>query len=42
MLKHWEYIKNPEAKIKTGWKSLDSYTNGGFLKDGRSLYLIMA
>lgn len=42
MEKHWDYIRNPEAKIKTGWNSLDSYTNGGFLKDGRSLYLIMA
>lgn len=42
MDKHWDYIRNPDAKIKTGWQSLDSYTNGGFLKDGRSLYLIMA
>ena len=42
MDKHWNYIRNPDAKIKTGWPSLDSYTNGGFLKDGRSLYLIMA
>lgn len=42
MLKHWDYIKNPEAKISTGWAALDGYTHGGFLKDGRSLYLIMA
>lgn len=42
MQKHWEYIRNPEAKIKTGWVSLDFYTHGGFLKDGRSLYLVMA
>lgn len=42
MLNHWEYIKNPEAKIKTGWDSLDEYTNGGFLKDGKMLALIMA
>ena len=42
MLKHWEYIKNPEAKIKTLWPSLDTYTHGGFLKNGRSLYLVMA
>lgn len=42
MVKHWEYIRNPEAKIKTGWTSLDFYTHGGFLKDGRSLYLVMA
>ena len=42
MSKHWDYIRNPEAKISTGWASLDNYTNGGFLKDGRSLYLVMA
>lgn len=42
MDKHWNYIRNPEAKIRTGWTSLDFYTHGGFLKDGRSLYLIMA
>lgn len=42
MEKHWDYIRNPEAKISTGWGSLDYYTNGGFLKDGRSLYLVMA
>ena len=42
MSRHWEYINNPEAKISTGWQALDMYTNGGFLKDGRSLYLIMA
>ena len=42
MARHWEYIKNPEAKISTGWQSIDVYTHGGFLKDGRSLYLIMA
>lgn len=42
MKKHWEYIRNPEAKIKTLWTSLDFYTHGGFLKDGRSLYLVMA
>ena len=42
MKRHWEYIKNPEAKISTKWPSLDTYTHGGFLKDGRSLYLVMA
>ena len=42
MKRHWEYIKNPEAKISTGWACLDVYTHGGFLKDGRSLYLVMA
>lgn len=40
--KHWDFINNPEAKIKTGWDSLDEYTNGGFLKDGKMLGLIMA
>lgn len=42
MKDHWEFIKNPEAKIKTGWTALDSYTNGGVLKDGRMLALFMA
>lgn len=42
MKHHWEYIKNPEAKLSTLWPSLDTYTHGGFLKDGRSLYLVMA
>ena len=42
MKRHWEYIKNPEAKLSTLWQSLDAYTHGGFLKDGRSLYLVMA
>lgn len=39
---HWKYISNPEAKIKTGFDLVDVYTHGGFLKDGRSLYLVMA
>jgi len=42
MLQHWEYLKNPEAKIKMGWESLDTYTNGGVLKDGKMLALFMA
>jgi replicative DNA helicase len=42
MERHWDYIRNPEAKISTGWAALDAYTHGGFLKDGRSLYLFMA
>ena len=42
MKRHWEYIRNPEAKLSTLWPSLDTYTHGGFLKDGRSLYLVMA
>lgn len=39
---HWKYISNPESKISTGFPSIDIYTHGGFLKDGRSLYLVMA
>ena len=42
MERHWEYIRNPEAKLSTGWTCIDTYTHGGFLKDGRSLYLVMA
>ena len=42
MDEHWKYIKNPESKISTGFPSIDIYTHGGFLKDGRSLYLVMA
>lgn len=42
MKQHWQYIRNPEAKLSTLWASLDAYTHGGFLKDGRSLYLVMA
>jgi len=42
MAKHWEFINNPEAKVKTGWVALDQYTNGGLLKDGKMLCLFMA
>lgn len=42
MDEHWKYISNPESKISTGFPSIDVYTHGGFLKDGRSLYLVMA
>lgn len=42
MEKHWEFIRNPEAKIKTLWPGLDQITNGGFFKQGKSLYCIMA
>ena len=42
MKDHWDFLRNPEAKISTGWNALDTYTNGGFLKDGRMLGLIMA
>ena len=39
---HWEFLRHPAAKIKTGWDSLDNYTSGGVLKDGRMLFLLMA
>lgn len=42
MKDHWEFIKNPDAKISTGWRALDMYTNGGVLKTGRMLALFMA
>ena len=42
MKEHWDFLKNPEAKIKTLWRKVDDITNGGFLKDGRMLALIMA
>lgn len=40
--KHWEYLKNPEAKISTGWPGLDRYTNSGIPKEGKFLGLILA
>lgn len=42
MEEHWNVIRNPEAKIKLGWDGLDTYTNGGVLKDGKMLFLLMA
>lgn len=36
-----EYILNPEARIQTKWPAVDSITNGGFFKNGRSLYIFM-
>lgn len=41
MDKHWDYVKNPEAKLSTGWSGLDYVTHGGFLKDGRMLALFV-
>lgn len=41
MESHWDYIMNPEAKLKTGWVGLDNLTNGGFWKDGRCLICFM-
>jgi len=39
---HWEFLKNPDVKIATKWDSVDQYTNGGLLKDGRMIALFMA
>lgn len=41
MEKHWEYLKNPEAKLSTGWDGLDEKTNGGFYKQGKCLCCFM-
>jgi len=41
MDKHWNYMLNPEARISVGWPSLDRITYGGFLSEGRSLYIFM-
>lgn len=42
MDRHWDFLRNPDAKLATQWEALDSYTNGGFLKKGRMLALFMA
>ena len=39
---HIDYLVNPTARISTGWNCLDGITHGGFLKDGKSLYIFMA
>ena len=40
---HFEkYIMNPEARLSTGWEGLDQVTEGGFLRNGKSLYIVMA
>lgn len=36
---HWDYITNPEAKLRTMWDGLDAETHGGFLKDGKMVAL---
>lgn len=41
MEEHIQYLTNPAARISTGWNSLDEATHGGFLKDGRSIYVFM-
>jgi KaiC/GvpD/RAD55 family RecA-like ATPase len=35
--KHLDYLKNPEAKIKLGYKELDRAFNGGIPAEGRAL-----
>lgn len=42
MKSHWDFLRNPDAKVSTGWEAVDHYTNGGFLKSGRMLGLFMA
>jgi len=39
--KHIEYITKPDARIPFGWESLDGYTYGGSLMDGRMLGAFM-
>ena len=41
MKSHWDYIRNPGAKMSTGWIGLDNATNGGFLRDGRMIACFM-
>ena len=26
MEKHWDFIRNPDMKVKTGWEAIDYYT----------------
>lgn len=39
--RHWEYINSPEARICTGFPTLDHYLNGGFYRKGKMLACIM-
>lgn len=39
--KHWDYIKNPDARISTGFEGLDRYTHGGFYRGGKMVACIM-
>ena len=39
---HFAALLNPDSKISTGWDTLDLYTHGGFLTEGKSLYLFIA
>jgi replicative DNA helicase len=38
---HCEILKNPEARLSTGWDELDKFMNGGWYRDGRCLGLFM-
>jgi len=39
--KHIDYLANPESKISTGYKQLDYYTNGGYMRDGKCLIVFL-
>jgi len=38
---HIDYLTTPENRLSTGWSSLDNYTNGGYLRDGRCLAVFL-
>jgi len=38
---HYNELADPAAKISTGWPTVDMHTCGGFLKKGKSLYIVM-
>lgn len=38
---HYSALMNPDKKISTGWDTLDLFTHGGLLADGKSLYLFI-
>lgn len=38
---HYASLLNPDKKISTGWDTLDMFTHGGVLADGKSLYLFI-
>ena len=38
---YFDFILNPQNKISTGWNSIDNITHGGFLTEGKSLYIVI-
>ena len=36
-----EYLSTKQSKIKSGWNFVDQYLGGGFLEEGKSLYLFL-